>query len=168
MFSVRWELNFIHNLIFKGPDFPWFFSVQEQMLSWHPKSTLHCLLLMQPCPILNSKFQSKCSPRNVIKISSHCGPPLPTQNSAQKPTSFLCCTLPTVHFPSPYLLHFPLLYLTTSVFTRRTSGHYLGTCTAANFFDLPPRLFFSPLSLLVFKALIYCKPSITNELYLHR
>jgi hypothetical protein len=29
-------------------DFPWFSLVQEQMLSWYPNSTLHCMLPMQP------------------------------------------------------------------------------------------------------------------------
>jgi hypothetical protein len=28
--------------------FPWFFLVQEQMLSWYPNSTLYCMLHMQP------------------------------------------------------------------------------------------------------------------------
>jgi hypothetical protein len=28
--------------------FPWFSSVPEQMLSWYPNSTLHCILPMQP------------------------------------------------------------------------------------------------------------------------
>jgi hypothetical protein len=29
-------------------DFPWFSSVLEQMLSWYPNFTLHCMLHMQP------------------------------------------------------------------------------------------------------------------------
>jgi hypothetical protein len=28
--------------------FPWFPFVQEQMLSWYPNSTLHCMLPMLP------------------------------------------------------------------------------------------------------------------------
>jgi hypothetical protein len=28
--------------------FPWFYLVPEQMLSWYPNSTLHCMLPMQP------------------------------------------------------------------------------------------------------------------------
>jgi hypothetical protein len=28
--------------------FPWFSLVPEQMLSWYPNSTLHCMLPMQP------------------------------------------------------------------------------------------------------------------------
>jgi hypothetical protein len=28
--------------------FPWFSLIPEQMLSWYPNSTLHCMLLMQP------------------------------------------------------------------------------------------------------------------------
>jgi hypothetical protein len=28
--------------------FPWLFFVPEQMLSWSPNSTLHCMLHMQP------------------------------------------------------------------------------------------------------------------------
>jgi hypothetical protein len=28
--------------------FPWFSLVSEQMLSWYPNSTLHCMLHMQP------------------------------------------------------------------------------------------------------------------------
>jgi hypothetical protein len=28
--------------------FPWFSLVPEQMLSWYPNSTLHCMLRMQP------------------------------------------------------------------------------------------------------------------------
>ena len=58
------------------PRFP---SVLEQMLSRYPKSTLHCMLIMQPRPKLTSKFFSpKCSPPpspNSIKISSWRCPP---------------------------------------------------------------------------------------------
>jgi hypothetical protein len=28
--------------------FPWISLVPEQMLSWYPNSTLHCMLLMEP------------------------------------------------------------------------------------------------------------------------
>jgi hypothetical protein len=28
--------------------FPWFSLIPEQMLSWHPSITLHCMLRMQP------------------------------------------------------------------------------------------------------------------------
>jgi hypothetical protein len=28
--------------------FPWFSLVPEQMMSWYPNSTLHCMLSMQP------------------------------------------------------------------------------------------------------------------------
>jgi hypothetical protein len=32
------------------PSFPWFSLVPEQMLTWYPNSTLHCMLPMQPPP----------------------------------------------------------------------------------------------------------------------
>jgi hypothetical protein len=29
--------------------FPWFSLLPEKMLSWYQNSTLHCMLLMEPC-----------------------------------------------------------------------------------------------------------------------
>jgi hypothetical protein len=44
--------------------FPWFSLVPEQMLSWYPNSTLHCMLPMQPsqleisfCSNVTSKYK---------------------------------------------------------------------------------------------------------------
>jgi hypothetical protein len=37
--------------------FPWFSSVPEQMLSWYPNSTLHCMLLMQASQWGRQKFR---------------------------------------------------------------------------------------------------------------
>jgi hypothetical protein len=55
--------------VFRG-----FSSVLEQMLSRYPKSTLYCMLLMQPCPKLTSIcFHQNAVPPpapNAIKISS--------------------------------------------------------------------------------------------------
>ena len=42
---------------------------------------------------------------------------LPSKHRMQPKRSVppICCTLPTVHFPSPYLLHFPTLYFASSL-----------------------------------------------------
>ena len=44
--SVHASEKFCDQLIRQS--LPWFYLVLEQMLSWYPKSTLHCMLLMQP------------------------------------------------------------------------------------------------------------------------
>ena len=48
-----------------------FSSVREQLLSWHPKFTLHYTLVTQPFTESTSKSSPKHSPLKAIKVSSH-------------------------------------------------------------------------------------------------
>jgi hypothetical protein len=86
---------------------------------------------------------------------------LPSQHKIQPNSQPIPSAAPYQQFTSHHLTFFTSQCCTflPATFTRRTSGHYLGTCTAANFFFTfshpPPALFFSLLSLLVFKALFY-------------
>jgi hypothetical protein len=90
------------------------FSILEQMLSWYPRSAMHCAY--------------SCSPPKCIKIWPQCCPQ--TKNTAQMLTFFpplrnssnpLTTLLSSFHNPLPCLQH---------TFTRRTSGHCLGALAA--------------------------------------
>jgi hypothetical protein len=82
--------------------FPWFSLVPERMLSWYPNSTLHCMLLMQP-----SKYQ-------LFKIFRH--------NLALPKSDYIS---PTTAAPTSFKSKL------NKSFTRRTSGHCLGTFQTA-------------------------------------
>ena len=96
------------------PCLPSFSSVIEQVMRRYPKSTLHCMLLTQPSPESDFKFFAKPQPfqsdQNFIVM-------LPTKHKIQPQfsSSFLCCTLPTVHCPPSYFLHFSVLFLANSI-----------------------------------------------------
>ena len=101
--------------------------------SWHAKPTLHCTLLTQPSPKLTAKFffakKQPCQRDQNVFIM------LPSKHKIQPKfsTPSLCFILPTVHFPSPYLLHTPtFLPRYQPTFSRRTSGHCLRTFRAVN------------------------------------
>jgi hypothetical protein len=49
--------------------FPWFSSVLQQMLSWYPNSTLHCMLHMQPSQMVTSKFRPNATLPMLVQIS---------------------------------------------------------------------------------------------------
>lgn len=125
------------------------------------------MLIMQPCQKSISKLfaKKKNSSQRVHNLFTM----LPSEHKVypKSSTSVPCCTIPTVHFPSNYLLHIPMfLPCYHPTFTIRTSGHCLRTFRAVN---LPPpspsvttsverltasRLFFLPFYLLSsFKAL---------------
>ena len=91
-----------------------FSSFLEQMLSWNPKSTWHCMLLIKPSTKPTSNFSPKRNPpqRNqnlVTKLSSK------HKIQPEFPNSFLCCIFLAAHFQSHYLLHLSAFYLTTSL-----------------------------------------------------
>ena len=94
--------------------FPWFFSFLDQMLSWYPKLTLHCILLVQPFPTSTSNLSSKKQSSKSDQNSWRCC----LQSQPKCWTFFLCCTLPTIHFNYTSItlqLHFNY----TSVFISR-------------------------------------------------
>jgi hypothetical protein len=69
--------------------FPRFFPALEQILSWYRKSTLHCVLRMQPSTTLTSKFLASAQPSHrdqnfVIMLLS-------------KPKTQAKCSAPVVH-----------------------------------------------------------------------
>ena len=96
------------------PCLPWFSSVIEQVMRLYPKSTRHCMLLTQPSPKINFKFFAKPQPfqsdQNFVIM-------LPSKHKIQPKfsSSFLCCTLPTFHYPPSYFLHFSLFFLAKSL-----------------------------------------------------
>ena len=85
--------------------FPSFSSVLQQMLSWYPKSTLHCLFPVRQSP----QFSPKLSPSPRSKLS-HCFPP-EIKFIPKCSTSVLCCIFPTVHFrPLNFFLANPFYF----------------------------------------------------------
>jgi hypothetical protein len=70
-------------------------------------------------PAVTSKFTPKCIRSNVIKIPSKGSPPVLKfgifQNSAQMLSFFSPLHTQTAHFPSPYSLLFPPLYISTTL-----------------------------------------------------
>ena len=102
----------------------------------------HCTACLSCNPaknqLQNFSVKKKITPPNEFAIYSRCYPPninLSKKNS----TSVPCCTIPTVHFPSNYLLHIPtFLPCYNPTFTRRTSGHCLRTFRAVNLPHSPP------------------------------
>jgi hypothetical protein len=107
----------------------------QQMLSWYTNSTLHCMLLMQPSPTLMSKSSPKRSPLNGVIFR-----PDTASNAKRSPNAQL---LPVAQYsqPSgPSTLPSSLRKTASCfepTFTGRTSGHCLGTLTAANVFCFP-------------------------------
>jgi hypothetical protein len=79
-----------------------------------PKSTLHCMLPTQPSPKINFKIFAKPQPfqsdQNFVIM-------LPSKHKIQPKfsSSFLCCTLPTVHYQPSYVLHFSVFFLANSL-----------------------------------------------------
>jgi hypothetical protein len=96
--------------------FPWFSLVPEQMLSWYPNSTLHCMLLMQPSKYL------------LFKIFRH--------NIALPKSDYIS---PTTSAPTSLKIKIEQITNTSLAFTGRTSGHCLGTFeTAKVYCDYTP------------------------------
>jgi len=80
---------------------------------------------------LTSESPLKCSHPKVIKIWHHAA--LQTQNEPKYSVPSLCCVLPTIQFPSSYLLHFRKLYPVYSLpLPERKKTYYLGTMTGVN------------------------------------
>ena len=86
------------------------------------------------CNPTENQFQnfSEKTPPKEFAIYSRCCPPH-HKIYPKSSTSVPCCTIPTVQFPSNYLLHIPtFLPCYHPTFTRRTSGHCLRTFRAVN------------------------------------
>jgi hypothetical protein len=79
--------------------FPPFFSVLEEMLSWCPKSMLHCVLLMRPSQLKN--FRQNAAVPTFSKFRHDAV--LQTQHSAHTLKFFRVLHAATSHFPTLYL-----------------------------------------------------------------
>jgi len=117
------------------------FGGTPQFYSWYANRTLHCMLIMQPCQKSTSKLFGK-KKNNSSERVRNLFTMLPSEHKfiqKKNSTSVPCCTIPTVHFPSNYLLHIPtFLPCYNPTFTRRTSGHCLRTFRAVNLPHSPP------------------------------
>ena len=112
----------------------------------YPKSTLHCMLITQPSPEINVKIFAKPQP---FQSDQYFVKMLPFRHKIQPKfsSSFLCCTLPTVHYPSSYFLHFSVFFLANSL--PLPEGQAVTACESSEqlTFLTPPfntELFISP------------------------
>ena len=67
-----------------------------------------------PCGLLQNQFQNVRPNAGVPASAKFRHNAAPKHTTQSKCSSSLCCTLPTINVPSPYLLHFPALKPLTS------------------------------------------------------
>jgi len=108
----------------------WFSLVLEHMLSWYPEIHVH-----DSHPVL-AKMQPSKRDKNFVSV-------LPFKHKMQpkRPVPFLCCILPTVHFPPSYLLHYWTLFFLPycqPICSKRTSRRCLGACRTINVSECHP------------------------------
>ena len=129
LFTVRCELDFLYS-VYTAMFQAWFSSVLQQTLSWYPKFTLICMiLLMQLSPILTEDF----SPLICMILLMQLSPiltalPAPSEvrhNAAlQTPNSVqMLSSLPLLHTASSPLPHYRT-FLTSQVVPCHQSGFF--------------------------------------------
>jgi len=125
-----------HTLYFNDQGFRWYSSILVLVRESHIALYAYHATLPKN-QLQNFSQKKKNSSQRVRNLFTM----LPSEHKVhpKSSTSVPCCTIPTVHFPSNYLLLIPtFLPCYHPTFTRRTSGHCLRTFRAVNLPHPPP------------------------------